>query len=105
MNKLFYTEELVNSFNPPDVMFEQTKLVDDWLTMDKEIERLEGVIADMNKWISVKDKLPKNYHTVLTYDGDGCVILCYVGNGQFIKRFEDYIPTHWMPLPEPPKDY
>lgn len=69
-------------------------------------------------WVSVKDRLPPMYHMVLitgknsaggsfgvikgSYDGD---------KGQWyrddIGQYVDYrgdIVTHWMPLPEPPKE-
>lgn len=40
-------------------------------------------VLDVPEWISVKDRLPENSNKVLTY-GDPI--------------------THWMPLPEPPKE-
>lgn len=65
------------------------------------------------KWISVKDQLP----------AESEIVLVFAGNSRFGKYFIDYIAifddenglpiwfdppstgiTHWMPLPEPPKD-
>ena len=60
------------------------------------------------QWISVKDRLPHNADEVLIYFSDGIVISgdyfdavgfipehFYDGNGKI---------SHWMPLPEPPKE-
>ena len=66
-------------------------------------------------WISVEDKLPQdNTHVFITqheYDDkerpryyDVCL---FIDGGWFDDNVEDaekvYEPTHWMPLPEPPK--
>lgn len=63
------------------------------------------------EWIKCKDKLPEKLVDVLTYD----VGVCRVGHviakqdeGMTTKfRSMDsnstFYPTHWMPLPEPPK--
>jgi hypothetical protein len=63
------------------------------------------------KWINVKDELPSNYQTVLTYGspnyGGYHIRQCSYSDGIF--RFSDSerehkgIITHWMPLPKPPK--
>ena len=52
----------------------------------------------MDDWISVKDRLPKT-GTVLATDGRIVITAPYssvTANGQAI--------THWMSLPEPPKE-
>ena len=57
-------------------------------------------------WISVKDKLPKDYQRVLFYDTRGnrsCE--ADIDTGYFVpsqSKIPEYI-THWMPLPSPPK--
>lgn len=67
------------------------------------------------EWISVKDKLPKEDETVLVFDG--VINLGRYGSerGKNKKLFWGYnidwdggsLPikcTHWMPLPESPKE-
>lgn len=76
----------------------------------------------MAEWISVKDKLPIQCEDVLTYgeipdeEAYETYSPIYVGfyeNGKFYSTYdyyEQYIyislqyVTHWMPLPEPPKE-
>ena len=83
------------------------------------IELLVGALRDaldkQSKWISVEERLPEMYE-----DGSADIVL--VTDGQFIhmaaysnekwyfaecgemKEPMFYKVTHWMPLPEPPKE-
>ena len=68
------------------------------------------------QWISVKDRLPEKKSDVLMlfefgnmavgywHDGDeDCTFWCaYTDDGFYTDC--DSEPTHWMPLPEPPKE-
>lgn len=64
------------------------------------------------KWISVKNRLPKDQRNVLTINGHGEInIMClWSKRGElwtwiYHERFVHYNDiTHWMPLPEPPKE-
>lgn len=69
----------------------------------------------MSEWISVKDKLPKRYMTVLTWEKALRPELGFEPQYQLAARFSSgewcqrsgqkyYEITHWMPLPEPPKE-
>ena len=74
----------------------------------------EIIISELSKprWISVKERLPKDDERVLTIGPKGGMQIC---------RFRDSTPTlgwhfwtagnariatvtHWMPLPDPPKE-
>jgi hypothetical protein len=61
------------------------------------------------EWISVKDRLPQEFVSVLGYmtDAEGFppVRECYmVGRVFFFPALRDVRPvSHWMPFPEPPK--
>ena len=57
----------------------------------------------MTEWISVKERLPDKWVWVLVSDGNGAD-----ADVAYINDNEDWIeaafePTHWMPLPPPPK--
>lgn len=75
------------------------------------IEKLDrGEIQPAPQWISVEERLPNHYEEVLVvsklknivyfawYDAD---ISMFMGNGHMWTTRE---VTHWMPLPEPPKE-
>ena len=101
---------------------------------DKEVEEavllLKGASNDAEisalrqqehpQWISVKDRLPGRYETVLiaisTVNGygDPAKLVTIGGYDHSEKRWEQYTSTdrqlcpgeavtHWMPLPEPPR--
>lgn len=63
-------------------------------------------------WISVKDKLPDNYLSVLLFDApDREIFIGYMdARGEFQLEGYSYEYslgchfTYWMPLPEPPKE-
>lgn len=62
-----------------------------------------------NKWISVEDSLPEDNCQKLVYDKGVCVIADYwTLTRQWLTADPrvgfDYRPTHWMPLPSPPKE-
>lgn len=56
-------------------------------------------------WISVKDKLPERYERVLTYD-ERCGVKenWAIRLKPYVDWSQGYHITHWMPLPEPPKE-
>lgn len=61
------------------------------------------------KWIPVTERLPDEYVSVLCYcsrNGQyGCGERCKEDNGTiYWIGLNGMIPTHWMPLPDPPKD-
>ena len=68
----------------------------------------------MDKWIKTKDKLPKQYESILFTDGKEVYrgfYSFYLGNDfteeptrttYFGKNFMLYEINHWMPLPKPP---
>lgn len=55
------------------------------------------------EWISVEDRLPERYQTVLVHTIDGEI------ETDFLTIFGDFVIyekkriTHWQPLPQPPK--
>ena len=65
--------------------------------------------ASAPKWISVAEKLPQNFISVLGYMTDAGefppVRECYtVGNAFFFPALGDIHPvSHWCELPQPPK--
>ena len=64
------------------------------------------------KWISVEEKLPEKYTIVLCYKDNRWRLGYYIGasysKGMAAFRYPKdqfaFGVTHWMPLPEPPKE-
>jgi hypothetical protein len=64
----------------------------------------------MNEWISVEDRLPEYEQVVLVWEKDGYHLLSrlflFEGKNLWfagIRGMNIIDPSHWMPLPEPPK--
>jgi hypothetical protein len=91
------------------------KLVE--LQMQAPIGWTKGEFADyliahavtVPEWISVNDRLPQNFVSVLGYMTDAgefpSVRECYtVGNAFFFPALGDIHPvSHWCEMPQPPK--
>ena len=65
----------------------------------------------MAKWIKIEDRLPTRDEDVLIYDGetisvgyhDGRVFMDYM-NQDDMRVYSNSKVTHWMPIPDPPKN-
>ena len=62
-------------------------------------------MADM-KWIPVTERLPEPFKIVLVYDRTGKSInwAYMTSHREWVGAIVSHIVTHWMPLPEPPKE-
>lgn len=96
---------------------ENVKMSDELLKQLKNapitICKEEPSIVTVQKWISVKDRLPRNYTPVLAYipslaqTMQQTVHECHIGaDGEWhssaAPAYREGV-THWMPLPEPPE--
>ena len=84
-------------------MTEKDLIIQDLRRENKELK------ARVQEWISVDEKLPQNFISVLGYMTDAGefppVRECYtVGNAFFFPALGDIHPvSHWCKLPQPPK--
>lgn len=67
------------------------------------------MIMKEQDWISVKDRLPERADDYLVYFDDGFITTTsYTADENGEMDWELWAgsgePTHWMPLPEPPKE-
>ena len=61
--------------------------------------------CDMSEWIKCSDRLPPNHTKVLCCNRLMIAIATRVNNSWFASISSYPMnPTHWQPLPEPPKD-
>lgn len=78
---------------------------DSWKTAF-EVER------DEHRWISVTERLPEDLTRVIVFCEDGVSFgLCehLIADDEEVVEWHDFLhypitPTHWMPLPEPPRE-
>lgn len=88
--------------------------------MDEAADAIEELEKAVSRWTSVKEQLPKTRESILGKksskvivafrfdDGTQGTDTAHMLNGEWV--FEDHIAvmprtiTHWMPLPEPPKE-
>ena len=73
----------------------------------KELPAVDAVPV-VQRWISVKDKLPSKQGFYLTFIPEMARVALYYNGYDWIVdddfyAFGAYEITHWMPLPEPPK--
>lgn len=71
--------------------------------------KMEKTKPDESKWIPVAEMLPNLYETVIVCDVREQYVgaWMYYGNGDWLhddKLFDTEEITHWMPLPEVPKE-
>lgn len=66
-----------------------------------------GQKAAQPKWISVEERLPEEGVSVLIY-GFGCMDIGWIidtgWRSEYISDYDKGEITHWMPMPEPPKE-
>lgn len=81
--------------------------------LQSENDRLKEEVHQM-RWIPVEERLPEKENAqVLMTDGEGCYISSRNNMVHFLDCEGIFIPgkagagvkvTHWMPLPQPPKE-
>ena len=88
------------------------KVLDEWWWEEKIARIADHLIArgvTVQEWISVSERLPQNFISVLGYMTDAGefppVRECYtVGNAFFFPALGDVHPvSHWCEMPQPPK--
>ena len=86
-------------------------------TADEKMRNLEAadMLVELDKrvprWISVEERLPPENQPVLVYimskmSDWKCVLIDMMWRGEWVENpdRETHDITHWMPLPEPPKE-
>ena len=69
---------------------------------------LAEAINERPQWIPVAERLPERGYYVLVYE-DGDILMASYADGNWVLRdtyevIDDLKPTHWMRLPESPKE-
>lgn len=80
--------------------------------LQQEIEKLRGQLE--RQWISAEERLPEVGEDVLTLSATGGVHVMHLNENGYdwsveVSRWHGFLmprdsATHWMPLPEPPKE-
>lgn len=97
--------------NSPFVLFRKEGVQFEWHVTDSELTIYSYPPAhiDRSEWISVKERLPKDFDQALVYDGDEHypIGICHKGESGIWYSDMAYgmgTITHWMPLPKPPEE-
>lgn len=75
-----------------------------------DADKVMNSLNNSNGWISVKDRLPEDGQEVLVFEEGTISTNCYSYNRVLSFRWDLYPngfncnPSHWMPLPAPPKE-
>lgn len=69
-----------------------------------DVTRLAAEAAVEREWISVEDRLPEPGVDVLAAYRDRHINMGTAGDDWLEEDIEDGYITHWMPLPEPPRE-
>lgn len=100
-------KELRQYFNNVPLVMEAVKAIEE-LNADCEnaLNSVKNLIneADKRRWISVEERLPAKYDSVITADKHGNVRFNYLISEKYGTWSTGYHISHWMPLPEPPKE-
>ena len=89
-----------------DLMKQAADAIEGLSKLNAEIARRELKLRmEKPRWVSVTERLPEEYETVLLLSMGGEVI-----SGYYDSEYKSYcdmsgfrkLCTHWMPLPEPP---
>lgn len=85
-----------------------SELAHDALALIRHLDERIKELEEGPKWISVKDRLPRVLAQTLLYTNDGRMHVGQyndlVGSFMFANAHLAGRVTHWMPLPEPPKE-
>ena len=105
-------EKLVELLYSADIQYSAKRRTEKGTTTVYDIaDHLIAHGVTIQKWISVEERLPDPRTPVLTYGRKGAIGIGFTqpnsekdGKVYFYARYGDHLPTHWMPLPEPPKE-
>lgn len=78
-----------------------------------ELVELTGELASKPRWIPVTERLPEHLTSVIVHRKDGGIFIweyfdtsptddCWIDDSMNVYSFYDV--THWMSLPQPPKE-
>lgn len=96
-NYISFNDKVVNV---PERLIEEIKeLLDNW-----KGTIVAGGDISISQWISVEDKLPEEHTGVIVTDGSNVAYCRKYGDGFYTNVGKCCNVTHWMPIPELPKE-
>lgn len=72
-------------------------------TAERIVDRMLDHGVTVQEWISVDDRLPDSFESVLVFRDGKITIDHHEENGWFAYDFKGKRATHWMPIPQPTK--
>ena len=103
MSELINREDAINAVE----MFFKDAFIEDADVHCADLEWEINRIPAASPWHRVEDELPKFGEYVLAWEIQGFAVVdkyVGIGDGRWDLENDGAIYTHWMPLPEPPKE-
>lgn len=89
-----------------EIVREIRRTITAWHTAEDIADKLIANGVTIHRWIPVTERLPKPFEVVYVYDHtkqhvtDAYMTL----HNEWVGVCMNSVVTHWMPLPEPPKE-
>ena len=85
---------------------EKTQRIENMETMIEDMEERIAIMTEHGLWIPVTDRLPQDDEDVLVWVNGTHRDMAYRDEGVWYDEEHNHLKniTHWMPLPEPPKE-
>ena len=85
---------------------EKTQRIENMETMIEDMEERIAIMTEQGLWIPVTDRLPQDDEDVLVWVNGTHRDMAYRDEGVWYDEEHNHLNniTHWMPLPEPPKE-